>query len=257
MMKFVALAACLLATTSVAAQAKPVAAKKPVTVKSEKPSERQLEPAEIAAMMSRIMDKFFPVGPEPDPARLALARDATITMFPRGAYAQAINNFTDSTVDRVLNLSEADFAALVPGDKQKKDKAPSTEPLRLTLAKDDPMFDAKVAAGRAFAKTMFAKVADVAEPKFREGMARALARKFDERQLGDIRAFLATPTGTAYGREMVGLWFEPDVMRGSVELIPEMMKMMPDLMKDGAAFGEQMKALDKPADKPAAEKKSD
>lgn len=256
MMKFVALAACLLATTSVAAQAKPVAVKKPVATKTAKKAEPEMDPMQAMAMMMQMFDKLFPAGPEPDPARLALARDTTMTMFPKGAYAQAVNGFTDHMVDHVLNMSEADFAAMMPPEKRKKGETPSTEPLRLMLAKKDPMFDAKVAAGRAFAKTMFAKVGDVAEPKFREGMARALAGKFDTRQLGEIRTFLATPTGAAYGREMVGLWFEPEVMRGSFQLLPEMMKMMPDMMKDGAAFGEQMKALDKPANK-SADKKSD
>ena len=255
MMRFVALAACLLATTSVGAQAKPVAAKKPVATKTEKKAEPKMDPAQAMAMMMQMFDKFFPAGPDPDPARLALARDATMTMFPKGAYAESINTFTDRTVERVLDMSEADFAAMVPAGKAKKEK-PSTEPLRLMLAKKEPNFDAKLAAVRAFAKTMYVKFGDVAEPKFREGMSRALARKFDARQLGEIRTFLATPTGAAYGREMVGLWFEPDVMRGSFDLIPEMMKMMPDMMKDGAAFGEQMKALDKPAAKPA-DKKSD
>jgi hypothetical protein len=83
-------------------------------------------------------------------------------------------------------------------------------------------------------------------------MSRALARKFDSRQLGEIQAFLATPTGAAYGREMVGLWFEPDVMRGTFEILPEMMKVMPSLTKDAAALDAKMKA----ADSAPAEKKS-
>ena len=118
------------------------------------------------------------------------------------------------------------------------------------LAKKESNFDAKLAAVRAFAGTMFVKFGDVAEPKFLEGISRSLARKFDARQLGEIQAFLATPTGAAYGREMVGLWFEPDVMRSSFEILPEMMKVMPGLTKDAAALDAQMKAKDgAPAEK--------
>ena len=211
----------------------------------------------MAAMgaMLKVFDKLFPVGPEPDPARLAAARQATMTMFPRGAYQQALSSFMDQTVERVLDMSEADFAEMFPDDakdqkgkKSKKGKkaAPSTEPLRLMLAKEESNFDAKLAAGRAFAKTMLVKFGDAVEPKFREGMARSLARKFDQRQLADIQTFLATPTGAAYGRQMVGLWFQPDVMRSTFDLVPEMMKMMPDMVKEGEAFDAQMKALDKP-----------
>lgn len=252
-MKFLTLAACLLATTSVAVEAKPAPAKKPVASKPAAKAEPKMDPMQAVAMMTQMFDKLFPAGPDPDPARLALARETTMTMFPKGAYAHAMQGFTDRMVDRVLDMSEADFAAMVPPGKQKKDAAPSTEPLRLMLAKKEPNFDAKLAAVRAFVGTMLVKFGDVAEPKFREGMSRALARKFDARQLGEIRSFLATPTGAAYGQEMVGLWFEPDVMRGSFDLIPDMMKMMPDMMKNGAALDAQMKGLDKPA----AEKKSD
>ena len=209
-----------------------------------------IDPMEAMATMLKAFDKFFPAGPEPDPTRLALARQGTMAMFPKGTLAQAMTGFVNRTADRVLDMSEADFVAMFPpgveskakGSKAKKAKAPSTEPLRVTLAKKEPNFDAKLAAIRAFAGTMFVKFGDAAEPKYREGMARALARKFDARQLAEIQAFLATPTGAAYGREMVALWFEPDVMRGTFEVFPELMKMAPDLAKDGAALDAQLKA---------------
>jgi hypothetical protein len=235
-----------LAATTATPVKEPSAAKSPPAASAHAKAKPAVDPMEAIATMLKLFDKFFPAGPEPEPARLALARQATMTMFPRGAFAQAMTGFVNRTADRVLDMSEADFAAMVPpakGSKAKKPKSPSTEPLRVTLAKKEPNFDAKLAAIRAFAGTMFVKFGDVAEPKFREGMARALARKFDARQLAEIQAFLATPTGAAYGREMVGLWFEPDVIRGTFEVFPELMKMAPDLAKDGAALDARMKAV--------------
>jgi hypothetical protein len=229
----------------------PGAAKlRPAASAPAKAKAKSIDPMETMTTMLKTFDKFFPAGPEPDPARLALARQATMTMFPRGTLGQAMTGFVNRTADRVLDMSEADFAAMMPpggeskpkGSKAKKSKAPSTEPLRVTLARKEPNFDAKLAAIRAFAGIMFVKVGDAVEPKFREGMARALARKFDDRQFAEIQTFLQTPTGAAYGREMVGLWFEPDVMRGSFEMLPELMKMAPDLATDAAALDAQMKA---------------
>lgn len=78
-------------------------------------------------------------------------------------------------------------------------------------------------------------------------MARSLARKFDTAQQAQINAFLATPTGASYGRQMVGMWFEPDVLRGAFQLFPEMIRMMPEMAGDAAALGEQMKRDKKPA----------
>lgn len=223
----------------------------PLMVQAKKtPAAAKPDPMQAMAAMSKLFDKFFPAGPEPDPARLAIARQATMTMFPKGAYAQAMNSFMDRTIDHALNMSEADFASMAPASKDKSAKAASTEPLRLTLSKKDPTFDAKLAGIRAFAGTMLAKVGDAAEPKFREGMARSLARKLDPAQLAEIQTFLATPTGAAYGRQMVGLWFEPDVMRGTFEAFREMMKMMPAMSKDAAALSAQLQ----PEKKPAADK---
>lgn len=223
----------------------------PTTKVAETAPKAKPNPAEVMAKMLVLMDRFFPAGPEPEPARLALARNAAMSMFPKGTYASGINNFMEGMVDRVLNMSEADLAALDPSPtalkKGEKPKVPSTLPLRAELSKKDPMFDAKVAAGKAFAKTMFTKLGDVAEPKFREGMARSLARKFDAKQLGEIQAFLATPTGAAYGQQMVGMWFDPAVMRGSIEALPEMMALVPDMAKEGEALEKMMKDTGKPA----------
>ena len=238
--------------------APPVVALAPA--KADSKAKTKTDPMQAMGAMLKMFDKLFPAGPEPEPARLAAARQATMMMFPKGTYGRAMSGFIDKTADRVLDMSEADFVEMFPetedtGKKSKKAKVkkgpPSTEPLRLTLAKKEPNFDAKLAAARAFAGTMIVKFGDAVEPKFREGMSRALARKFDARQLAEIQAFLATPTGAAYGREMVGLWFEPDVMRSSFELFPEMIRLMPEMATDGKAFEAQMKALDKPAAKKA------
>lgn len=213
-----------------------------------------VDPMQAFAGMTKLFDTMFPEGPEPDPARLAAARDATMTMFPKGTYAKSLNGFMDRTIDRVLGMSEADFSAMLPApkeDKKSKDKKkgdkpkapPSTEPLRVTLAKKEKNFDAKLAAIKAFAATMLVKVGEVAEPKFRDGMARVLARKFDDRQLAEIRTFLATPTGAAYGQEMVGIWFQPEVMRGAFQIFPELMKMLPEMKEDSDALDAQMKSL--------------
>jgi hypothetical protein len=247
-MKLLAVAACAAVFASTGTDAATTAATRPRTAAPAPVKKAAPDPAEVMAGMMKFMDLMFPAGPEPEPARLALARQATMTIFPTGTYAQAMNGFIDRTVERVLGMSEADFAGMFPPPPKKKGaaaKRPSTEPLRVSLSRDDASFDAKVAAGKAFMQTTLVKFGNVAEPRLREGMARALARRFDARQLGEIQAFLATPTGAAYGREMVGLWFEPDVMRGTVEALPEMMRLMPEVAESGAALEAQMQGADK------------
>lgn len=241
-------------SAAVAAPAqKPAAPSKPAPATSAAEEKPSVDPMAAMATMTKVFDRLFPPGPDPDPARLAAANGAVQTMFPPGAYPAAMTKFMNNMVDRGLEMSEADFAELAPKPKEGgKAKPPSTIRFREKLAAEDPNFDAKLAAIRAFANQMFVKLGTAAEPKLRDGMARALARKFDVAQLAEINAFLATPTGRAYGREMVGLWFEPDVIRGTFATLPEMMNLFPDLMKDGAALDAQMKAL--PKSKPAGSK---
>lgn len=242
------LAAAAFAATPVAAEAK---AAPPAAAAKKAPAKPSVDPAQAVAMMTKIFDKLFPAGPEPDPARLAAARELTYKSFPKGAYSEAMGNFVDGMAERVLDMSEADLAEIIPPTPPKKGEKPkappSKVPLRQALAAKDPAFDAKVAAGKAFARTMFGKFGDVMEPKFREGMARSLARRFDAAQMAEINAFMATPTGAAFGRQMLGMWFEPDVMRGTFQAFPEMMEMLPSLMGDAAAFEAQMKAKPAPA----------
>lgn len=248
MTKFHLIAGAALLGLAMPATAKPAPAEPKTEAK--KPA---VDPMQAMTAMIALFDKFFPAGPDPDPARLAMARGTVLTMFPNGTYAEAMTGFMNKTADRILEMSEADFAAMFPEaeKKYKKSKKPSTEPLRLKLARDDPNFDAKQAAIRAFVGTTLTKLGNAAEPKFREGMARAMARKFDAAQLAEINTFLATPTGAAYGRQVVTLWFEPDVMRGALELFPEMMKLMPEVVGDAAELETQMKGKDKiPARKP-------
>ncbi|WP_300972859.1 hypothetical protein [Sphingomonas sp. LHG3406-1] len=252
-------AALALAAVMVPAAARAVPAKEVSAGAKAEAATPMPDPAEAFAFMTKVFDRFFPAGPEPDPARLVAAREMTYAMFPKGAYGAAMSGFAERMADQVLSMSEADLAALMPPTPAPKDargssktkaeatkvKAPpSTEPLRASLARKDPQFDAKVAAGKAFARTMIVKFGDVMEPKFREGMARSMARKFDAAQMAEIRGFLATPTGAAYGRQMLGMWFEPDVMRGTFEAMPELLKLMPDIMKDAGAFDAEMKGLD-------------
>lgn len=246
--------------TATAPNAKPHAHAAPSAATAKKAP--PVDPAKAMEMMTKMFDVLFPAGPEPDPVRLAAARGTALTMFPDGAYTTAMTTFLDKTANRVLDMSEADIANLFPDmDKAAAKKGaapkkpPSTEPLRTKLMRDDPQFDAKYAAVKAFLTTTLAKVGKVAEPKFREGIARAMARKFDAQQLAEIDHFLATPTGNAYGREMLGIWFEPDVLRGTMQLLPDMMKMAPELAGDAAALDAQFKAMkkdEKPAAKPDA-----
>jgi hypothetical protein len=225
-MRSIWIGAALIALAAAPANAKPAPAKtKPAVTVKEQASPMKAPDLDIGQMMA-VFDKIFPAQPDPPAARLALSRTAVQGLFPDGTYSRMMGGMMHGIVDRVMGLTPADFGA-----KPDKDKAPGTLTLRQTLAKDDPAFDERMKIMEQVIGEEFAKMAAIIEPKMREGLARSMARRFDEKQLADLYAFLATDSGKAFGSQSMAMYVDPDVMRAVMSSFPEMMKAMPDAMQ--------------------------
>ena len=213
--------AALLLATSV-----PVAAQtaKSDSEKSEASSAPKKDDFDIAQVMA-MFDKLFPAQPDPAPARLALARTTANEMLPSGLYAELFDDVMSGVVDRVLALNPADFGA-----KEGKDKAPTATSLRQQIAKEDPHFEERMRIMQRVIREELVKISAVMEPKMREGLARSMARRFDEKQLKEINSFLATPSGRAFAAQNMRMWVDPDVMRSMVQTVPHMIAAMPGAM---------------------------
>ncbi len=230
-MRLIALPAALLLAASPAVASpmpeKPAAtasAKSKSTPAARKPAPAAKKPDFDMAQMMAVFDKIFPAQPDPQPQRLALARTTAQGVFPDGTYARMVGGMMHGMVDRVMALSEADF-----GKAGTKGEASLT--LKQKLAKDDPYFDQRMAITERVIGEELAKVAAIIEPKLREGLARSMARKFDEKQLVDINTFLATDSGKAFGSQTMAMWVDPDVLRSMITSFPEIIKAMPEAMK--------------------------
>lgn len=173
-----------------------------------------------------MFDKMFPAQPDPAPARLALSRTSVNGLLPDGTYGQMMTGMMDTMVDRVMSFSEADFGA-----KGKDGKPPSTETLRQKAIKEDPHFEERMTIMRRIVGEEMVKISAVIEPRIRDGLARSMARRFDERQLADLNAFLATDSGKAFGRQSMAMWFDSDVMRSVVASTPDIFLALPGAMK--------------------------
>jgi hypothetical protein len=178
-----------------------------------------------------MFDKLFPPQPDPDPARLALARIAVGAMWPDGAYGKMMTGFMGGMFDRVMQLKKSDFAAL----DSKAEKKPEVQEADLSLhdqaAAKDPYFDQRMTAIRGAIGEEVAKVSTIIDPRMRDGLARSMARRFDAQQLTDINGFFATPSGQALASQYMQLWMDPDTMRSLFGTLPEMMKLMPEMMQ--------------------------
>lgn len=226
-MRSIWIGAALIALASAPVNAKPAPAKaKPPTAAKAHPVEVKKAPDLDVGQMMAIFDKIFPAQPDPPAARLALSRTAVQGLFPDGTYSRMMGGMMHGIADRVMNLTAADFGAKPGGDK-----AAATMTLRQTLAKDDPDFDEHMKMMEQVIGEEFAKMAAIIEPRMRDGLARSMARRFDEKQLADLNAFLATDSGKAFGAQSMAMYVDPDVMRAVMSSFPEMMKAMPEAMK--------------------------
>jgi hypothetical protein len=198
--------------------------------------------------MMAIFDRLFPAQPEPPAPRLALARTAVRGLLPDGTYARMMGGMMHGVVDRFMGLTQADL-----GVKGKNGKPADTTTMRQQFAKGDPYFDERMRITERVMSEEFGKIATLIEPRLRDGLAHSMARRFDEKQLADINAFLATDSGRAYGAQSMAMWIDPDVMRSMMTSFPEMMKAMPAAMQRLQA---ETAHLPKPKPKPKAKSQS-
>jgi len=244
-----ALFASAVATPAFAAQMEEVPAVAAAPAEDEdKAEDSRLKPSDFD--MSKVMaalDKMFPPQPEPAPQRLALARTTAAGVLPNGTYASMFDEFASGMIDHVLSLSEADFDM-----KDKKGKPASKRTLRQELAKEDPHFEERLRIMRRVIGEELIKISAVMEPKMREGLARSIARRFDEKQLTEINAFLATSSGRAFAGQTMRMWIDPDVMRSMVQSVPHMIGAMP-----GALMRLEAETAHLPKPKKKAKKESE
>lgn len=149
-----------------------------------------------------------------DPARLALAEKTVVVLVPEGVYLRLMQKQFPVMMDAML----ANMDVAMPGGRDKARAA-------------DPAFDERLRImTRVMGEEMGPLMARM-EPSLRIGMARALARRFDTRQLADLNAFFATPSGKAFGEQFISLFADPEIMGEMMKAMPMMMQEMPRIMK--------------------------
>jgi hypothetical protein len=235
----------LVATAVPVVPAAPVAPKTLIVTPKPKASAPDL------GTMLRMFDTVFPPQPAPDPRRLPLAHVTALALLPPNAMGEAVGGMMDGMVDRFLKLSESDLPARA-GAKAGKPADPRT--FRESMIAKDPFFDERMRLTRAAAVSEFKRFSAVLEPRLRDGIARGVARRFDQRQLAEINALFATDSGAALGRHFLGLWFDPDLMRSSIAAMPELIALMPGSMQRISAATAHLPKPPKPPKRPTTSK---
>ena len=165
---------------------------------------------------------MFPAQPDPDPARLALgAHRGPGDVARRRLWQDDERLYREHVQPR---HADEEIGPCRTGNKTAKSNDGQ-------LAKDETIHDQSGGKGSLFRSAdgsdcaawsmrRSASCRHLIDPRMRDGLARSMARRFDARQLADINAFFATPSGHALASQYMQLWFEPDTMRSMMGAFP-------------------------------------
>ncbi|KWV94752.1 DUF2059 domain-containing protein [Erythrobacter sp. AP23] len=158
-------------------------------------------------------------------ARLPAATAVVGTMMPEGFYGEMMADMMDKMIRPMMSMFTAPEFVLgsrLDIEQEAIEALDEGEQAEL-MAMLDPAYDRRV---DAIVTVLTANMGDMyaaMEGPMRDGLSKAYAVRFDERQLADIAAFFATPTGSVYARESMALFADPQVIQASMEAVPAMM----------------------------------
>lgn len=167
-----------------------------------------------------------------DPARVRAARPVVDKIFPVGTYrrmmGETMSKMMDGMMDSMMKMPIAQFARIggVPQDRLAALDDTSMQEISIIL---DPHFRERTKSGMDAMMASMTDMMDGFEPNVRDALTRAYARKFYNRQLGELTAFFKTPTGDLYARQSMMMFMDPEIMGEMQALMPEMMKKMPEM----------------------------
>ncbi|WP_234715573.1 DUF2059 domain-containing protein [Sphingopyxis macrogoltabida] len=188
--------------------------------------------AESKAKMEREMDaaiaiveKMFDTSdlPPVEPARLTLAQTTMGALIPSGSLERMMDNLYGKMFKTIMGEmgGESDLMISIKTGVESEKIAALDEATKGKIADVfDPNRQEREDQINKVIKPLISEVLADMEPPMRAGMAKAYARKFSAAQLTELNAFLATPTGTAYGNDWMALQADPEVMLAVIKAMP-------------------------------------
>lgn len=241
MLKPIIVALLLTTAAPVAWAATPETDSKPIKL-----NETEKAAKEMDDMMS-IFTKMFDTSnlPEPEPARLELAKVTASKLLPDGAYSKIMDGMFEQMLTPIMNI----LPGLTNGQIVAATGASSDDVAALTEEKKaavtqiiDPQNKERGKQIIDVMKPMISEAMAVIEPAMRTGLSRAYARKFTAAELTTINGFFTTPTGGAFARESFALQADPEVVQATFKALPAIFT---SFMGDEAKFKAKFDALPK------------
>lgn len=177
-----------------------------------------------------------------DPTRLAIAQRVVTALVPDGVYARVMRDQMPAIMDGMMSelVGKTGNELGIPdgGD----------ETMAEVAKKADPAFeDRQRISMRVIYEEMGTLMSEM-EPVVRTALSKSFARRFDEKQLRDMDAFFATPSGKAFANDYLLMMADPEMMKGMMELAPRFFQVMPEIEKKVAAATAHLPPAPKPED---------
>jgi len=168
------------------------------------------------------------------PARLDAAQVTVDYLFPLGTYERMMKGTMDQLMDSILTQTfDRPVAETMKSygfeDKTLDELGDSS--FNDIMKQRDPHFEERM---KISTRVMMDEMTDLMtrmEPALRDALTRIYARKFTVSQLAEMNAFFATDTGSAFARDYMMVFVDPEMMESMMGMVPEMMQSMPAIMK--------------------------
>ncbi|MCL9999178.1 MAG: DUF2059 domain-containing protein [Erythrobacter sp.] len=209
-----------------------------LTEEEEAQAQLEQELSDAFAMFGE-MFKADPLTPEQE-ALLPLATQMAGFIMPEGSFRTAMDESLEPMMamiaDDAASTPRSRLAALSGVETGALD-ALSDEDAQEALDIFDPQFAARSARTSAALTGMIGKLLEAVEPAYREGLSRAIARRFDEAEMRELLAFFATPLGAKFASQSFLVQYDPQVMGVMEAMGPAAVKLLPDVTEEFAAIG--------------------
>jgi Uncharacterized protein conserved in bacteria (DUF2059) len=171
-----------------------------------------------------------------DPARLKMADQVVLKLIPPGTYQRMMKDMMDTMagglIEQMMGMDAAIIAGMA-GEGEDSDAAKAVEGKTMAdiAGEKDPHFKERM---DIMMKVMFSEMGNLMsemEPTVRTALSSIYARKYTAKELSDMNAFFATPSGTAFAGNFMSSFTDKEMMDASFGMMPKIMEAMPAIMK--------------------------
>lgn len=154
-------------------------------------------------------------------------------LWPLGTYRRmmdgTMSKMMDSMMQSMFGMKASDMVPPEGRGAAGKDIGDKT---MIEIAEEkDPHFRERMKISMDVMMQELVPMMEEIEPSIRDSLSHIYARDYSEKQLAELDAFLATPTGQQFGSRWMMSFVDPEMVANMSKIAPTMMKAMPQIMK--------------------------